>query len=47
VNPLQPSVRSAGQSFFSLLLAVVPIVVAIWHYYVFPVCRDGLYFFLG
>jgi hypothetical protein len=29
VNPLQPSIRSAGQSFFSLLLVVVPVVVAI------------------
>jgi hypothetical protein len=27
--------------------AVVPVVVAIWDYYGFLVCRDGLYLFLG
>jgi hypothetical protein len=27
--------------------AVVPVVVAIWDYYGFLVCRDSLYFFLG
>jgi hypothetical protein len=27
--------------------AVVPVVVAIWDYYGFLACRDGLYSFLG
>jgi hypothetical protein len=32
VNTLQPSIRSAGQSFFSLLIVAVPVRVAIWDY---------------
>jgi hypothetical protein len=47
VNPLQPSIKSAGQSFFSLLLCCVLVVVAVWDYYGFLVCLDGLYFILG
>jgi hypothetical protein len=33
VNPLQPSVTSAGQSLFSFLIFAVPVGAAIWHYY--------------
>jgi hypothetical protein len=35
--------RVSLASFF----AVVPVVVAIWDYYGFLVCHDGLYFFPG
>jgi hypothetical protein len=31
----------------AFFFVVVPVVVAIWDYYGFLVCRDGLYFFLG
>jgi hypothetical protein len=31
----------------ALFFAIVPVVVAIWDYYGFLVCRDGLYFLLG
>jgi hypothetical protein len=38
-NQLGPLARVSLAFFF----AVVPVVVAIWDYYGFPVCRDGLY----
>jgi NADPH-dependent 7-cyano-7-deazaguanine reductase QueF-like protein len=33
VNPLQPLIRSAGRSFLAFFFVVVPVGVAIWHYY--------------
>jgi hypothetical protein len=30
----------------AFFFAAVPVVVALWDYYGFLVCRDGLYFFL-
>jgi hypothetical protein len=41
-HQLGPLARVSSAFFF----VVVPVVVAIWDYYGFPVCRDGLYFFL-
>jgi hypothetical protein len=40
-NQLGPLARVSLAFFF----AVVPVVAAIWDYYGFLVCRDGLYFF--
>jgi hypothetical protein len=31
----------------AFFFVAVPVGAAIWDYYGFPVCRDGLYFFLG
>jgi hypothetical protein len=47
VNPLQPSISLLARVSLAFFFAVVPVVVAIWDYYGFLVCRDGLYFFLG
>jgi hypothetical protein len=40
-HQLGPLARVSLPFFF----VVVPVVVAIWDYYGFLVCRDGLYFF--
>jgi hypothetical protein len=42
-HQLGPQARVSLAFFF----VVVPVVVAIWDYYGFLVCRDGLYFLLG
>jgi hypothetical protein len=42
-HQLGPLARGSLAFFF----VAVPVVVAIWDYYGFLDCRDGLYFFLG
>jgi hypothetical protein len=42
-HQLGPLARVSLAFFF----AVVPVGAAIWDYYGFLVCRDGLYYFLG
>jgi hypothetical protein len=39
-----PPVTESSLAFF---FVAVPVGAAIWDYYGFPVCCDGLYFFLG
>jgi hypothetical protein len=46
-DPLQPSMRSAGQNFFNLRLGALPVGAAIWLYYDVLVCRDVFCFSLG
>jgi hypothetical protein len=47
VNPFSHQLDPLARVSLAFFFVAVPVVVAIWDYYGFLVCRDGLYFAVG